>query len=81
MGQFGPVYCESPPAQEVRVLLTARKQMQAKMRDVEFSLRGLLRGFGLKIGEISKGQFATCAPLLTADHAMLEKIAGAMLRA
>jgi transposase len=44
MGWFRPVHCKSPPAQEVRALLTARKQLQAKMRDVELSLRGLLRG-------------------------------------
>jgi transposase len=58
-GWFRPVHCNSPPAQEVRALLGARKQLQAKMWDIELSLRGLLRGFGLKIGEISKGQFAT----------------------
>jgi hypothetical protein len=81
MGWFRPVHCKSPPAQEVRALLMARKQLQAKMRDIELSLRGLLRGFGLKIGEISKGQFATRARTLTAGHAMLETIAEAMLRA
>src|SRR5215211_2379499 len=80
MGWFRLVHCKSPPAQEVRALLMARKQLQAKMRDVEL-LRGLLRGFGLKIGEISKGQFATRVRALTAGHAMLEKIADAMLRA
>src|SRR5918993_2665589 len=53
MGWFRPVHCKSAPAQEVRALLVARKQLQAKMRDVELSLRGLLRGFGLKVGEIS----------------------------
>jgi transposase len=81
MGWFRPVHCKSPPAQEVRALLVARKQLQAKMRDVEFSLRGLLRGFGLKVGEISKGQFAARVRMLTAGHAMLERIAEAMLRA
>lgn len=81
MGWFRPVHCKSPPAQEVRALLMARKQLQAKMRDVELSLRGLLRGFGLKVGEISKGQFAARVRMLTAGHAMLEKIAEAMLRA
>src|SRR5687767_8851768 len=81
MGWFRPVHCKSPPAQEVRALLTARKQLQAKMRDVELSLRGLLRGFGLKVGEISKGQFATRVRILTAGHEMLETIAEAMLRA
>jgi len=81
MGWFRPVHCKSPPAQEVRALLMARKQLQAKMRDIELSLRGLLRGFGLKVGDISKGQFATRVRTLTAGHAMLEKIAEAMLRA
>jgi transposase len=81
MGWFRPVHCKSPPAQEVRALLVARKQLQAKMRDVEFSLRGLLRGFGLKVGEVSKGQFAARVRTLTAGHAMLEQIAEAMLRA
>jgi transposase len=54
MGWFRSVHCKSPPAQEVRALLVARKQLQAKMRDVELSLRGLLRGFGLKVGESSQ---------------------------
>src|SRR3954468_18786049 len=81
MGWFRPVHCKSPPAQEVRALLMARKQLQSKMRDVELSLCGLLRGFGLKVGEISKGQFAARVCTLTAGHEMLEKIAEAMLRA
>jgi transposase len=77
MGWFRPVHCKSAPAQEVRALLVARKQLQAKMRDVELSLRGLLRGFGLKVGEISKGQFAARVRTLVA----LERIAEAMLQA
>src|SRR3954462_4964267 len=81
MGWFRPVHCKSPPAQEVRALLGARKQLQAKMRDVELSLRGLLRGFGLKVGEISKGQFAARVRMLVAGHMMLERVAEAMLRA
>ena len=72
MGWFRPVHAKSPPAQEVRALLVARKQLQAKMRDVELSLRGLLRGFGLKVGEISKGQFAARVRTLVAGHEMLE---------
>jgi transposase len=81
MGWFRPVHCKSAPAQEVRALLVARKQLQAKMRDVELSLRGLLRGFGLKVGEISKGQFAARVRTLVAGHTMLERIAQAMLQA
>ena len=81
MGWFRPVHCKSAPAQEVRALLVARKQLQAKMRDVELSLRGLLRGFGLKVGEISKGQYAARVRSLVVGHAMLEQIAEAMLQA
>ena len=81
MGWFRPVHCKSTPAQEVRALLVARKLLQAKMRDVELSLRGLLRGFGLKVGEISKGQFAARVRMLVSGHDMLERIAEAMLQA
>src|SRR5437016_14308984 len=48
LGWFRPVHCKSLPAQEVRALLTARKLLQTKNHDVEMSLRGVLRGFGLK---------------------------------
>jgi transposase len=81
MGWFRPVHAKSPPAQEVRALLVARKQLQAKMRDLELSLRGLLRGFGLKVGEVSKGQFAARVRVLVAGRAMLERVAESMLSA
>src|SRR3981081_3466337 len=51
-----PVHAKSPAAQEVRALLVARKLLQTKLLDVEFSIRGILRGFGLKMGEVSKGR-------------------------
>ena len=35
---------------EVRAVLTARKLLQGKLHDVEMCLRGILRGFGLKVG-------------------------------
>ena len=50
LGWFRPVHCKSMAAQEVRALLTARKLVQSKLLDVQMSLRGLLRGFGLKVG-------------------------------
>jgi transposase len=81
MGWFRPVHCKSLPAQEIRALLVARKQLQAKAQDVELSLRGLLRGFGLKLGEVSKGRFAARVRDLAAGHPVLEPIAAAMLRA
>ena len=51
LGWFRPVHCKSITAQEVRAVLTARKLVQSKLQDVENSLRGILRGFGLKVGK------------------------------
>ena len=45
------------PAQEVRALLTARKLVQSKLFDIEMSLRGILRGFGLKLGRTTPNRF------------------------
>lgn len=81
MGWYRPVHCKSPAAQEVRALLVGRKLLQAKLTDVELSIRGILRGFGLKVGKISKGKFAARVQELTAGHEMLEAVIGAMLAA
>jgi transposase len=50
LGWFRPVHCKSIEAQETRALLTARKLVQKALHEVEMSLRGILRGFGLKVG-------------------------------
>src|SRR4051795_11539811 len=81
MGWYRPVHRKSPPAQEIRALLAGRKLLRAKLRDVELSIRGLLRGFGLKVGEVSQGRFAARVDELVAGHEMLEEVIGAMLRA
>src|SRR5215210_4699860 len=79
MGWFRPVHRKSPGAQEVRALLVGRKLLQTKLRDVELSIR--LRGFGLKVGEVSKGGFAARVRELAVGHEMLEAVTGAMLAA
>ena len=56
LGWFRPVHCKSVAAQEVRAVLTARKLVQSKLLDVENSLRGILRGFGLKVGKTTAEQ-------------------------
>jgi transposase len=52
MGWFRPVHPKSIRSQEVRALLVARKQLLGRPVDVELSIRGILRGFGLKVGSI-----------------------------
>ena len=81
MGWFRPVHCKSPRAQEVRALLVGRKPLQGKLLDVELSIRGILRGFGLKVGVVSKGRFAGRIRELVTGQAMLERVIEPMLRA
>jgi transposase len=81
MGWYRPVHRKSPPAQEVRALLVGRKLLQGKLVDVELSIRGILRGFGLKLGEVSKGRFPARVGELVAGQPMLERVIEPMLRA
>ena len=81
MGWFQPVHRKSVPSQEVRALLGARKQLQIKAMDLEQTLRGLLRGFGLKVGDVSRGKLPARVRELAAGHAMLECITEPLLTA
>ena len=81
MGWYRPVHRKSMPSQEVRALLAARKQMQIKAMDIEQTLRGLLRGFGLKVGDVSRGKLSARIRELVSGHSMLERIAEPMLAA
>src|SRR5215212_5505773 len=75
MGWFCPVHCKSPPAQEARALLTARKLLQTKRLDVEMSLRGVLRGCGLKVGPTTARNFAARVRELVEGHTTLTAVA------
>ena len=81
LGWFRPVHCKSLVAQEVRAFLTARKLVQSKLFDIEMSLRGILRGFGLKVGPTTPLRFAGRIKELVSGHATLEVVAKALLAA
>jgi transposase len=81
LGWFRPVHCKSLPAQETRALLTARKLLQAKEHDVVMSLRGVLRGFGLKVGRTTPRSFAERVRELVDGHPTLMAVAEALLAA
>ena len=81
LGWFRPVHCKSLPAQEMRALLTARKLMQGKQHDVELSLRGILRGFGLKVGKTTPRTFDGRIRELVDGQPTLQVIADALLAA
>jgi transposase len=79
LGWFRPVHCKSAEAQEIRALLTARKLVQSRLYDVEMSLRGILRGFGLKVGRTTPKRFAERIRELVVGHATLEAVGAALL--
>jgi transposase len=79
LGWFRPVHCKSIEAQEIRAVLTARKLVQAKLQDMENSLRGILRGFGLKVGKTNHTTFGGRVQELVVGHPNLEMIAKALL--
>ena len=53
--------------------------VQSKLHDVENSLRGILRGFGLKVGKTTGQKFAGRIEELVAGHPHLQTIAKALL--
>src|SRR5262249_23392425 len=69
------------PAQEIRALLVARKQLLGRLLDVELSIWGILRGFGLKVGQVTRKTFEARIRELVTGQATLERIAEAMLSA
>jgi transposase len=81
LGWFRPVHCKSMPAQEMRALLTARKLLQGKLHDVELSLRGILRGFGLKVGKTTPRTFDGRIRELVTGQPTLQVMADALLTA
>jgi transposase len=79
LGWFRPVHCKSIAAQETRAVLTARKLVQKQVLETESSLRGILRGFGLKVGKTTPVRFEARVKELVAGHPSLERIAASLL--
>lgn len=80
MGWYRAVHRKSLGAQEVRTLLAARKLLVNKIVDVEMTVRGLLRGFGLKVGTTTKPKFGARVRELVAGHETLEAVIEPLLR-
>jgi transposase len=81
LGWFRSVHCKSLPAQELRAVLTARKLVQGKRQDIETSLRGILRGFGLKVGATTPRSFEGRIRELVSGHPTLQAVVDALLLA
>lgn len=62
-------------------MLTARKSIQQAVINLELSIRGVLRNFGLKMGRVAKGRFEERVRELADGNPMLEASAAPILRA
>jgi transposase len=71
LGWFRPVLGKLQPAHELRAVLTGRQLLQGKRNNVEMSLRGILRSFGLKVRPTTAGSFEGRIRELFEGHATL----------
>jgi transposase len=58
LGHYRAVHVKSPAAQAMRTTLAVRMQLVAAQLQIENTIRGLLKVYGLKIGAIHRNRFA-----------------------
>src|SRR5262245_51375829 len=80
LGWFRLVHVKSAEAQHVRMLLVNRNLLLGKLQDIENSVRGSLKVFGLKLGHVTKHSFEARVLELTEGHSALAAITAPMLR-
>ena len=81
VGLYRPVHVKTLQSQEHRLLLTARKLLQAKLLDLEADLRGTLKNFGLRVGVVGKGGFRQRVRELIEGREALTGVMSALLEA
>ncbi|MFL5338122.1 MAG: transposase [Geminicoccaceae bacterium] len=79
-GWFRAVHVKSELSQELRALLTARRLLIGKLRDLDNGVRGLLRGFGLKMGAVGERAFLARARELARDRRALAGVIEPLLQ-
>jgi transposase len=57
MGFFRTVHIKTRASQEARLLLVNRGLMQRQRLQIQNTIRGTLKGFGVKLGKVSQGRF------------------------
>jgi len=78
-GWYRAVHVKSPRCRSWRALLTARRMVLNKRRDVENGIRALLREVGLKVGTPSRKDFPARVRELAADDPVLANLAESLL--
>ena len=73
-GWFRQVHVKGAGSRAWRTLLTARRTVLNKLRDLENGVRAALRENGLKLGKVGRKQFADRARALAADDPMVSAL-------
>ena len=81
VGWFTAVHVKTVESQELRLLLTNRKTLQASRVALENEIRGTLKAFGLKVGPVSTAAFEARVIKLTVDWPRLQAMVRPMLAA
>ena len=80
LGWFRQVHVKSEEAQRTRMLLVNRQQLLTKALDIENSVRGSLKVFGLRVGVVARRGFEARVLELVADDPILLAVTKPMLR-
>jgi transposase len=80
LGWFRQVHVKSAEAQRIRMLLVNRQQLLTKALDLENSVRGSLKVFGLRIGTVTRTAFEARVLELVSEDRRLVAITEPMLR-
>ncbi len=81
LGWFRRVFVKSDEAQRVRMLLVGRTHLLNKSHDLENCIRGSLRAFGLRIGNVTRNGFESRVLELVEGSVGLPAIVEPLLRA
>lgn len=74
MGWFQPVHLKTPAARDLRLMLSARDSLGRRVRELDNSVRGLLRGFGLRVPTGARGRFCDLVRDLIGGNPVLETV-------
>src|SRR6202167_5698432 len=80
LGWFRQVHVKSEEAQRGRMLLVNRQQLLTKAMDLENSVRGSLKVFGLRVGAVTRRTFEARVRELVSEDRGLLAITEPMLR-
>jgi transposase len=81
LGHFKPVHVKSRASQLLRTMLAARKTFVDHMLEIEQAIRGFLKVYGLKLGNVHRCNFSAKVKALIADMPELRAAIAPLLEA